>query len=178
MNEIIALIMIGIGLSMDAFSVSLSIGSFLNTMKTGLLISISVGLMHFFMPIIGSLIGKNILENININSSTILGIILIIIALEMVLDMLKKDTKMFNINYLTIIIFSITVSLDSFTTGIGLHAITDNIILSGIIFSINAFIFTISGLFLGKIGSKYLGTYANVLGIIILLITGINHIIE
>jgi hypothetical protein len=60
--EILSLILIGIGLSMDAFSLALCYGV-LNLEKAKIrLLSLIVGSFHFFMPLFGMLLG-NILEH-------------------------------------------------------------------------------------------------------------------
>ena len=58
MQEIIAILLIGISLSMDTFSLSLSIGSVSNQSRLLKLLPLFVGIFHFFMPIIGNYIGN------------------------------------------------------------------------------------------------------------------------
>lgn len=168
MNNYIAFILIGIALSMDTFALSISIGAYLTKFKL-LIFSILVGIFHFILPILGTLIGSNILNNYSFNPSYLLGIVLLILLIQMILD-LKNNNQVLILNMLELIILSLTVSIDSFITGIGLSLITNNIIFSSIIFSIISFTFTIVGLNISKLGSKYLGIYSKYLGILILAI--------
>ena len=178
MSIIISLLMIGVSLSMDTFSISLSIGTFyINKTKT-IFLSFLVGIMHFFMPLFGTILGVKITTFLNINVNFLLGIILLIIGIEMIIELIKPDEKNFNLNIFNMILVSISVSLDSFSTGLGLHAITNNFILSGIIFSVCAASFTFLGLLIGKYSSKKIGIFANILGIIILFILGFIHIVK
>ena len=96
----------------------------------------------------------------------------------MLVDLIKEEDKFFELNLFNMILVSISVSLDSFSTGLGLSAITDDILLSGIIFSICAASFTFLGLLIGKYSSKKLGIYSNVVGIILLFLLGILHIFK
>ena len=161
---------------MDTFSISLSIGTFnINKIKTLFLCGL-VGIMHFIMPLLGSLLGSKIVTFLNINVNFLLGIILLIIAVEMFIDLIKGEEKLFELNIFNMFLVSLSVSLDSFSTGLGLLAITNNVFLSGIIFSVCAASFTFLGLLIGKYSSQKIGIYANVLGILLLIVLGLMHI--
>lgn len=178
MSILVSLFMIGLSLSMDTFSISLSIGTFNISRKKIIFLSILVGIMHFLMPLIGTILGHKITTYLNINVNFLLGLILIIIGIEMILDILKNEEKYFELSYFNMFLISLSVSLDSFSTGIGLHAITNNFLLSGFIFSVCAMLFTFLGLLIGKYSSNKIGIFANILGIIILFIIGLLHIIK
>lgn len=178
MSIIISLFMIGVSLSMDTFSISLSLGTFNISKRKTLFLSILVGIMHFFMPLFGTILGTKITTFLNINVNFLLGIILIIIGIEMILDLIKSEDKFFELSIFNMFLVSLSVSLDSFSTGLGLHAITDNFILSGIIFSTCAASFTFLGLLIGKYSNSKIGILSNVIGIIILFTLGIFHIFK
>ena len=178
MSVLISLFVIGISLSMDTFSISLSLGTFNISMKKTIFLTLTVGIMHFFMPIFGNILGSKITTFLNININLLLGIILLIIALEMIIDIIKKEDINFELSALNLILISISVSLDSFSTGLGLSAITESTIISSIIFSTCAAFFTFLGLLIGKYSNKKIGIYANILGIILLLFIGILHIFK
>ena len=75
-------------------------------------------------------------------------------------------------------LFAVGVSIDSFSAGIGLNAITNNMIFAVIIFSITSFCFTYIGLLIGKYANRLLGVYATIFGAILLLIIGIFHLFK
>jgi len=175
---LISLLMIGISLSMDTFSISLSLGTFNISKNKTIFLTLLVGLMHFIMPLLGTFLGNKIITFLNINVNFLLGIILIIIAIEMSLELINKEDKFFELNVFNMILISFSVSLDSFSTGLGLSAITDNFFLSGIIFSVCAAAFTLMGLIIGKYSTKKIGVIANLLGILLLLLLGFTHIIK
>ena len=176
MKEFIVLIIIAIGLSMDAFSLALGYGTIGLKNRDTFKVSIFVGLFHFFMPLIGLFIGKQITNFLNINPHFIMGIILLLISMQMLIEMIKEEEKTLNIKMIYLLAFALSVSLDSFSTGIGLEAITNNYLLSSIIFSITSFSFTYLGLILGKYSTKVLGKYAKILGILLLSIIGIVNL--
>lgn len=163
---------------MDTFSISMSIGTYNISKKKTMFLSILVGVMHFFMPLFGNILGYKITTFLNINVNFLLGIILVIIGIEMLVDLFKTEEKYFDLNIFNMFLIALSVSLDSFSTGLGLHAITNDFLLSGLIFSLCASSFTFLGLLIGKYSSNKIGIFANILGIILLLILGIFHIFK
>ena len=102
----IIVILLAIGLSMDAFSLSLIYGTLNLDAKTQKLMSLSVGIFHFFMPILGYQIGEMILKLININPNTLVGIIFIILGIEMILSVNKDEQVKMLTSLFSIILFS------------------------------------------------------------------------
>ncbi|MBE6154831.1 MAG: hypothetical protein E7163_04595 [Firmicutes bacterium] len=177
MNHIISIILIGIALSMDTFSLSLGIGTFNVSNKKALTLSLIVGMMHFIMPFIGTILGDKLIQIFELKTDILLGIILIFIAINMFIDLIKHQEETFNLSLLGMILFAFGVSLDSFSVGLGMKAITSNIYLAMSIFAICSSLFTYIGVFVGRCANKLLGTYANIIGVIILFILGLFHLI-
>lgn len=175
--QIISILLIGIALSMDTFSLSLSLGAFNMSNKHALKLSFIVGIMHFFMPIIGMMLGEKIVKMFSLKCDIFLGIILIIIAIQMLIDIFRKEDNKLNLSWWGMFLFALGVSLDSFSVGFGINAITDSIVLATSIFAICSFIFTFGGLMIGKFANRHIGIYANIIGITILFVLGIVHII-
>ncbi len=175
--QILSILLIGIALSMDTFSLSLSLGTFNITNKQALKLSIIVGIMHFFMPILGMLLGEKLISLFELQCDFLLGVILLFIAIQMIIDLIKHEENSFNLNILGMFLFALGVSLDSFSVGLGIKAITENINLATSIFAICSFIFTFTGIMIGKFANKFIGTYASIFGVVILLILGIVHIV-
>ena len=124
---------VGIGLSMDAFSLSLSIGT--TSPKKNIIIktALVVGIFHFFMPILGYSIG-NILKDKIIGINYLTFLIFIFLSIEMYRNRNEEKTNILNI--ITILIIALSVSIDSFTVGIVFGLNNEYIIVSSIIFSI------------------------------------------
>lgn len=177
MQEIISLLLIGFSLSMDSFSLALSLGMNIYNIKRLLFFCVLVGIFHFIMPIIGFSIGNQIISIISINSKLLLSAILILIAIDMLISLIKNVNDNISKNYITLLLLALVVSLDSFATGLGINAITSNHILAGCIFSSTAFFITMFGIFLGKYSKLIIGKYANIIGIIILFAISLINII-
>ena len=168
-------LLIAISLSTDTFSLSLLYGTIDFEKQKEYVLSILVGLFHFFMPLLGQIVGNNIIQvfpNINL----LIFIIFTLIGIEMIIESFKKDKKTNNLSFLEMFSFSLAVSIDSFTIGIGLNAIYNTFIAS-FIFLIVSFLFTLIGLKLGKIIKLYIGKIATIIGGLLLIIIGSLHFI-
>jgi len=173
MHTLFTMFLVGISLSMDTFSLSLCYGTIgLNTKKT-ILLSIVVGLFHFIMPLIGITIGNIIINNLIIDGKYLILLIFSIIGIDMILEAFKEKEKNMLTSFLGIILFAFSVSIDSFSTGIGLNIMTDKIFGSLIIFILTSSIFTYLGIKLGKILNTKLGKISNIIGGVVLILLGI-----
>lgn len=173
MNELIILLIIGVCLSIDAFSISTVIGMYNLNIKKTFITSLTVGIFHFIMPLIGVMISYQITKYLLIETDLILGIILLLISLQMFIEYIKPSNKEITLTKTGILLFAFGVSLDSFSVGLGLSAITDNLLLSSTVFSVVSFSFTFIGLTLGKYINKVLKKYSYLIGTIFLFIIGI-----
>ena len=177
MSSFFTILLIGISLSMDAFSLALIYGIQGMNKKQKLLLSIIVGIYHFIMPLIGLSFGT-ILNNINIISIDIIAsLILIYIGIDLIISNRKKEDRL-EITKIGFIIFGLSVSLDSLTVGIGLKAITNNYLISSIVFSISSLVFTYSGLLLGNLIGSKIGRYSKLIGGIILIFIAVITFIK
>ena len=176
MYQTLSNLLIAISLSMDAFSLAIILGTVGLKKNMILKISIVVGIFHFFMPLIGDMVGETLLRIIPIESRTIVGTLFLIIAIQMFISIFKEDKEIIITGIFAILLFAFTVSLDSFSIGISLTIISTNHFLSASTFMITSFIFTIIGLILGKRIEKHFGNYATIIGSIILLICALKYI--
>lgn len=166
--NVIELILIGISLSIDsmmlAFSISL-ISDYKINKKT---YSLTVGLFHFFMPILGYLMKFFINRIIYIPSSIVLIVVIILIIIGILID---DKNNMLIVNPFT---FSLSVSIDSLAIGLTLSL--NNLLTGIIIFSIiSAFLTYLSFSMKNKL-SRFIGDRGKIIAIIILLIILVYNI--
>ena len=173
----LTILLIGISLSMDAFSLALVYGIIGMNHKQKIILSLIVATYHFIMPLIGLSFGSFINNISFINLDIIASIILIYIGIDLIISNLKKEDKL-NISLIGFFIFGLSVSIDSLTVGIGLKAITNHYLLSSIIFSLSSFLFTYLGLILGNVIEKKIGTYSKIAGGIILIVIAVIMFIK
>lgn len=163
---------------MDAFSLALIYGTQGITKKHKILLSLIVGIYHFIMPLIGVAIGTVVTKKILVNPNIIVGIILSLIAIEMIISSFKEEDKKFLLTIPGYLLFGLSVSVDSLTTGIGLSLITQKYIFSSLIFAITSLSFTFFGLNIGDRLNKKYGRISTILGGIVLFVLGILYIFK
>ena len=175
--SIIIIIILAISLSMDAFSLSLIYGTLNLDKKLEKVTSLIVGIFHFIMPIIGYHLGKIILNIIKVNPKYIVGIIFMVLGLEMLNSIKKEEQIKLLTSIFSVIVFGLTVSIDSFSTGIVFGATNTSILAACLVFSIVSSLFTYFGLVLGKRLNNIFGNISTLIGAIILIILGIKYLI-
>lgn len=177
MNVLLTTILVGISLSMDAFSLSLIYGTNGLKKKDIFLLSIIVGIFHFFMPLIGIFFGNLIYKYFIFNLNLVVSIIFGIIGIEMLISSFKDEEINISTNILGFLIFGLSVSIDSLTTGIGLSVINNNYIQCSSVFMLTSTIFTYLGLVLGNKLNNRLGNFSTTIGGIILMLLSIYYLI-
>jgi len=175
--SIVIVILIAVSLSMDAFSLSLAYGTLGMEKSKIRLLSLIVGLYHFFMPILGMYVGKKIILLLPILPGTLVFIVLFLIGIEMIVEAFKQEKKLKVLNLLELLVFGFAVSIDSFSVGLGLKTIYKNPYISALIFSLSSFIFTYLGLVLGKKINSVVGNISTLIGGLVLIIIGVLYLI-
>lgn len=174
----ILIFLIAISLSMDAFSLSLAYGTISLSRKEINLLSIIVGIYHFFMPILGMLLGNFINNIIHIGGDLIVLLIFSFIGINMITESFKDENKASKMKLGEMILFGFAVSIDSFSIGIGINNISNNFMICSLIFSITSAIFTYIGLLLGNKLNQLVGKISTITGGIILILLGVVYFIK
>lgn len=175
MDTFFTTLIIGISLSMDAFSLALIYGTQSISKRNKIILSIIVGIYHFVMPLLGVFLGNVILKYLVINLSIVVSIIFLFIGIEMIISSMKDDSHDFVVSIFGFLIFGLSVSIDSFTTGIGLNVINNNYLEVSSIFCIVSGSFTYLGLILGNKLCSIFGKLSTIIGGVILIILGIIY---
>ena len=173
--KIIEIILIGLSLSMDAFTISISKGLKTSKIKTGIIVSFCFGLFQLIMPILGFYFG-NILSNKIINYHSYFSSILLITIGILMIKEDKTNELDFKLNYKELLILSIATSIDAFIIGISFSFLNINIFNSSIIIGIITFIMCMIGYYLGHLFNKKAHQYSNYIGGITLIILGIKSL--
>jgi len=175
MNMLLTIVLVGISLSMDAFSLSIAYGTYSLKKTSMILLSSIVGIFHFFMPLLGVVFGQFINDFLIVNIDLVVGIIFGFIGIEMIFSSIKNEEVNIIVSFVGFLLFGLSVSIDSFTTGIGLSLINDNYFLCSFIFMIISFLFTFVGLNFGSRLNDKLGIYSTFCGGIILVLLSICY---
>ena len=179
-------IMFGVGLAMDAFSVSLANGMNENRMKVGRMCQIA-GIFAFFqalMPLIGWICVHTILEYFNGFAKFIPYIALALLAYiggKMIWEGLHKncDCEDCSVGFAALIVQGIATSIDALTVGldIGEYNFVEALVCA-IVIAIVTFIICMFGVWAGKKFGNMLSSKATVFGGVILVCIGIYIFIK
>lgn len=174
-GELITLIIMAFALSMDAFSVGLGMGMYRIRLKQILKIGITIGLFHVLMPLLGMLMGRLLSDQFGEIAALVGGGLLLLLGLQMIWSGFKEDDKslLAPVGF-GLLLFSLSVSLDSFSVGLTLGIYGAKTALVLLCFGVGACILTWSGLLLGRKVQGWLGTYSEALGGSILMIFGLK----
>ena len=95
-----------------------------------------------------------------------------------IIESFSSKEKVHELKFLEMLLFGLAVSIDSFSVGIGIKNISNNMLISSLIFSVTSFIFTYIGLILGNKINKLIGSIATLIGGIILILFGILYMVN
>ena len=174
----IEIILIAVGLAMDAFAVAISKGlSMKQNYKKSLKIGLYFGIFQAVMPLIGYFLGFSFESVVTKIDHYIAFTLLTIIGLSMILE--SNDDDIDNkIDFKTMIILSIATSIDALAVGVTFAFLNVNIILAIFIIGIITFVICVVGVLIGNKFGKFLKNKAQIFGGIILILTGLKILLE
>lgn len=178
-------VLLGVGLAMDAMCVSMSNGCVEPKMKLTkiLFISFMFGLFQTIMPLIGYLIGHELIKYIQKFIPWIALVLLSFLGIKMLIEAFKKNEELkennFNLTFKIIFFQTIATSIDALSVGI---TIADYYFIKALVatslIGIVTFLICILAHYIGKrFGIKF-GNKAQILGGIILLSIGIEIFVK
>lgn len=175
-GEIMTLSVMTLALGMDAFSVSLGMGMYRMRLKQILKIGIMIGLFHMWMPLLGMVTGRFLSSRFREFAIILGGGLLFFLGLHMFWSSLKEkeDKSIMAPIGLGLLLFSFSVSLDSFSVGLSLGMIGAKTIFVLIFFGVGACLLSWLGLLLGRRVQGWFGTYSLALGGSILMAFGLK----
>lgn len=179
----IELFILAIGLSMDAFAVSICKGLAMPkcTLKNAAICGLWFGGFQAGMPLIGYLVGYNFREYITKFDHWIAFILLLIIGGNMIKESFSKeeDDEDASLAFKTMLIMAIATSIDALAVGVTFAFLPDTNIIAAVSFiGVITFTLSMAGVKIGNIfGSKYKNK-AEFTGGAILIILGIKILVE
>lgn len=179
---IVEIFFIGVGLAMDAFSVSVCKGLSMKKLdiRKALIISMYFGVFQGIMPLIGYFLGSTFENLISGIDHWIAFALLEFIGINMIKEAFKDESKNANdkVDFKTMIILAVATSIDALTVGVTFAFFNVNILLAALIIAIVTFTLSLIGVKIGyQFGNKY-ESKAEIMGGIILTFMGLKILIE
>jgi manganese efflux pump family protein len=181
--DFIGTMIIAIGLSMDAFAVSLGVGTngTITDNRSVIRLSFHFGLFQGLMTFLGWLAGSTIARWINLFDHWIAFILLVLVGINMIRSGINSDTKSYQNNPTRgnlMVILSLATSIDALAVGLSLALIETPIVQTALLIGITTFSLSIIGCLLGyRLGEKF-GKRMEMLGGLILIGIGLRILIS
>lgn len=188
--DLISLVLIALGLSMDSFAVSISSGLVLPGIRfnKALIIAFSLAFFQGLMPFIGWFMGLSLQEYLKPVDHWIAFILLALLGIKMIYESRKheEDRAEFNpLNPAVLITMSVATSIDALIVGMSLSFISMPetllwiaILVPVLIIGGVTFIMSMLGILFGKKIGNHFGKKMEMFGGIVLIIIGLRILTE
>ncbi len=181
--ELVTIIIIAVGLAMDAFAVSIVSGAAYKQLKIkhAFRLAVFFGGFQALMPLIGSLAGLSIKQYIANYDHWVAFALLSAVGCKMVYESskIKPDDKNFDpSNIFTLLILSIATSIDALTVGITLPLLALSLIKAVIIIGLITFLLSYIGVSVGRKFGHFFESKIEALGGLVLIALGAKILLE
>lgn len=192
-DQLLTIILVAIVLGADAFSLSLGMGIKGVSRSYELRFAGMVGISHVLMPLIGLGLGLAAGKLLGIWAARLGAVVLTYIGGDMIKhgyrsihpqilkfsearEALEEDTISTNEGWISLLILTVSVSIDALTVGFSLGTVKMPLFITVLITGVVAGSMTWLGFGGGKIFSRLVGSYAQILGGIILVALAVKMV--
>lgn len=187
MEYLVEFLLLGVGLAMDAFAVSICKGLVMRKVnkKQAVIIALFFGGFQAIMPVIGWLLCKGFQTYIEAFDHWIAFALLAFIGVKMIIETLreKEDDVVIEemdppLDMKEMLMLAIATSIDALAVGISLAALDRPIVESAAIIGVVTFVISIIGVYIGKFFGNRYKKRAELTGGIILVLIGVKILCE
>ncbi len=177
------LFLIGIGLSMDAFAVSVCKGLSMQRIdkKYTLCIGLFFGGFQALMPLLGYFLGSRLAGSIERFDHWIAFLLLAFIGFNMIRESreeAKEEQTFAGVNFKELIVLAIATSIDALAVGVTFAFLQVKIVPAVTIIGCTTFILSLAGVYVGNVfGARY-KSRAELTGGVILILIGLKILLE
>jgi len=181
--SLITIILLAVGLGVDAFSVAIGIGA-TNNKKSWfpvLRLAAAFGIFQFVMPIIGWLAGLTVVEIISSFDHWIAFGLLALVGGKMIWGGFEKESdeeKADQTRGWPLLLLSIATSIDALAVGFSFSVLKNPILFPAVIIGVVCFFMTVTGMVFGKVLAKIFGRKVEIFGGLVLIAIGVKILID
>lgn len=179
--DILTILLIAIGLAMDAFAVSIAKGITVNKdrRKTAIMLASLFGGFQMLMPMLGWLAGQGFKDIIMGIDHWIAFGLLAIIGGKMIYDSIRGDDESDgNVTLAAAIVLAIATSIDALVVGLSFAFLETSIFVPILVIGSVTFAFCLFGFVFGNKLGKLFGERVEIIGGLVLILIGIKILIE
>jgi putative Mn2+ efflux pump MntP len=181
--KLLDIVLIAVGLSMDAFAVSIVLGLSVEKpkIKEMLIPGIFFGGFQALMPITGYFAGFYFASKINAFEHWIAFVLLGIIGGKMIKESLSKkreEPKEYSFQFIRMLVLAIATSIDAFAVGVTFAFFKTDIFKAAIIIGSITFSLSMVGVKIGNIFGTRFKSKAEFTGGVVLVLLGVKIVVE
>jgi manganese efflux pump family protein len=181
--DLVVPVLIGIGLSMDCFAVSLAIGttSKAKLVNVALIIALCFGMFQTGMTLLGWAAGTHFAELIADYDHWVAFLLLAVIGIKMVIEGWRKEDEQAPVDVIQlvpVIVLSVATSIDALAVGVSFAFLQLEILVPALIIGIVAFVCSFAGVLSGTRLASVVGNRVEIIGGLILLTIGLKILLE
>lgn len=177
----VELFLIAVGLSMDAFAVSVCKGLSVNRLekKHAAIVGLYFGGFQFLMPVIGYLLGSRFESLITSVDHWIAFALLLVIGGNMIKESFGEAEKLNDdFGFKTMVLLAVATSIDALAVGITFAFLQVRIVPATSLIGVTTFCLSALGIYIGhRFGARYKARAERVGGVILILI-GVKILLE
>ena len=181
--SLLTIFLLAVGLGVDAFSVAIGIGASNNKKSWApvLRLSLAFGLFQFVMPLIGWLAGSTVVDRIQSFDHWIAFALLVLVGGKMILEGFEKESdeqKTDQTRGWPLFLLSIATSIDALAVGFSFSLLKTDLLFPAAIIGVVCFMMTAVGMIFGKGLARIFGRKVEILGGMVLIVSGMKLLIE
>ena len=175
------LLLIAVGLSMDAFAVSVCKGLSVQKLKPrhALLVGLYFGGFQALMPVLGWLLGSRFEALITRYDHWVAFVLLALIGGNMIRESFSKEEELnddFGVK--TMLLLAVATSIDALAVGITFAFLSVNILPAAGTIGVTTFLLSVAGIYIGHIFGARWKSRAERVGGVILILIGLKILLE
>ena len=179
---IVELLLLAVGLSMDAFAVAICKGLAMEraTLKKAAVVGAWFGVFQALMPAVGYFLGSAFESYITSFDHWIAFLLLALIGGNMIREALsgEEETANGSLGFRTMLLLAVATSIDALAVGITFAFLRVRLLPSVLLIGVTTFLISAAGVKLGSVfGSKY-QKKAEIAGGVILILLGLKILLE
>jgi len=191
MDHLITIALVAVVLGLDAFSLSMGLALKGFSRVYGIKFAITVGILHIIMPLLGLNLGLAAGKFLGVWASRLGALILFYIAIDFIIKgyretrpqkytfkegkaVFSQEKDSYQENWGSILLLGISVSVDALTIGFSLGTFKMPVLFTVTLMGIVASFMTLLGFWGGRAFSRLIGSYAQIVGGLILFALAIK----
>ena len=180
MTLFLTLFLIGVGLAMDAFAVSVCKGLAMRKVnpRQAIVIGTFFGGFQALMPLVGYFLGSFFADVITKYSHWIAFALLAFLGAKMIKESFESEELDDNMGWKTMLVLAVATSIDASAVGVTFAFLDVNILFAVVLIGVTTFVFSAAGVKIGSVfGEKY-KSKAEIAGGIILILIGLKILLD